>query len=98
MPQPYSFAAAAPKATRKVKIAKVAHPEIPAGGQLTDLKEAAIALTDRYGRGYSVRNIRRLIANGTWARNWHWTRTGKAIKIYLPAVQEYQDKLNQEVG
>jgi hypothetical protein len=93
MSKKYSFM---PEAKAKPPSKAKAPPrQIPEGAVLTSLKAASIALNDRYDGGYSVRTLRRLITNGTWKHDWHWTRTGRLIKIYLPAAQEYQDELNR---
>ena len=64
--------------------------QIPLSAQLLDLKEASQKLTEQFGKGYSDRAIRRLVNSGEWQENWHYVRLKRLIKIYLPAVQEWQ--------
>jgi hypothetical protein len=88
----YSFIPEA--AVKPSSKAKAPPRKIPEGATLTSLKAASSALNEKYDGGYSMRTIRRLIKDGTWVFGWHYTRTGRLIKIYLPAAQEYQDELN----
>ncbi|MEP0872910.1 hypothetical protein NDA01_24130 [Trichocoleus desertorum AS-A10] len=71
-------------------IAKPETRQIPLDAKLYDLKDASILLSEQFGSGYSVRALRRLIESGEWVEGWHYMRRGKFLKIYLPAVQEWQ--------
>jgi hypothetical protein len=62
---------------------------IPIDAVLTDLDKASGILGERYGKGYSVSAIRRKCLT-VWSFGEHWTRNGSIIKIYLPAVYEWQ--------
>lgn len=62
---------------------------IPTSAKLLDIKDASHKLTEQFGSGYSVSAIRRWVQNGEWIQNWHYTRRGRMIKVYLPAVQEW---------
>lgn len=64
--------------------------KIPMDAKLLPLEEASAALTEQFGRGYSSGNIRRLVRRGEWVMGWHYVLMGKAIKVYIPAVQDWQ--------
>ena len=61
---------------------------IPLDAKLYSIQTASKILNDQFERGFSTREIRRLIAS-SWVEGWHFVRRGKLIKIYLPAVQQW---------
>jgi hypothetical protein len=100
----YSFLAEATPAKRKVRAKSVSKPpeqelgkQIPTGATLLSLASAEKILNAKYDGGYSLSTMKRLIRNGQWHFGWHWTRTGRFIKIYEPAIDEWQAE-QQESG
>jgi hypothetical protein len=62
--------------------------QIPDDAKLYDIAEASQLLTHQYGKGWSIKVLRRLIESGEWVEGWHYIKPRKFYKIYLPAVRE----------
>ncbi len=99
----YSFLveAESKKRPHKTRI-QTSHPtqrevkRIPAGASLLSLVSAGKVLNAKYDGGYSLSTMKRLIRNGQWQFGWHWTRTGRFIKIYEPAIDEWQAQQSEQ--
>jgi hypothetical protein len=64
--------------------------QIPLNAKLYSLRQASTLLNEQFDGGFSIREMRRLINSGEWIEQWHYIRRGRAIKIYLAAIQEWQ--------
>lgn len=66
----------------------ISNRQIPKDAKLHDITEASHLLTEQYGRGWSVKVLRRLIQSDEWVQGWHYIKHGKFYKLYLPAIRE----------
>lgn len=74
-----------------VKAQPVSQPQEWEDGKLLHgLEDASLILNSYLGGGFSVKQIRRRIHDGTWEKGVHWTQTGRLLKVNIRAIVDWQ--------